>query len=164
MQIDTKCDISLLTKAASFAAQKHSSQRRKGPGSVPYINHPLEVANILAEAGVDDVATLCAAFLHDTIEDTETTKEQLQNQFGQEICDIVLECSDDKNLSKDQRKRKQIEHSKHVSAKARLVKIADKLNNNESLGDSPPEKWSPERVHGYHIWSYAVCKNLFGAN
>jgi guanosine-3',5'-bis(diphosphate) 3'-pyrophosphohydrolase len=68
-------DITLVLRAASFAAHKHRDQRRKDHGASPYINHPLSLASILAEAGaVTDAATLCAALLHDTIEDTQTTE------------------------------------------------------------------------------------------
>lgn len=98
----------LFTKALKFASIKHQNQRRKQPGDIPYINHPIDVANILVEAGVKDHEILAAALLHDTIEDTNTTEEELEKEFGSHIKNIVLECTDNKALSKVERKKKQI--------------------------------------------------------
>ena len=82
----------ILLHAASFAADKHKDQRRKGTDAQPYINHPLNVANILADIGsVEDIDILIAAILHDTIEDTETTEEELKRLFGERVCGFVLE-------------------------------------------------------------------------
>jgi guanosine-3',5'-bis(diphosphate) 3'-pyrophosphohydrolase len=103
------------TKAAYFAAVKHNGQLRKNANNEPYINHPLQVANFILDSGVDDPVTLCAAVLHDTLEDTETTEEEIKTLFGEEVLKIVEECSDDKNLGKVERKVQQIEHSKHIS-------------------------------------------------
>lgn len=70
-------------KAVAFAAEKHRNQRRKDAEASPYINHPIALANVLANEGnVTDVAILCAAVLHDTIEDTDTTSEELPGIFG----------------------------------------------------------------------------------
>jgi len=121
---------SLLIRAAAFAAHKHRDQRRKDAASSPYINHPLALADVLAnEGGIEDVDVLCAALLHDTIEDTETTAEELQRKFGSKITSIVLEVTDDKSLPKVERKRLQVEHARHASHEARLVKLADKICN-----------------------------------
>lgn len=161
--MDRTPTLALFTQALQFASRKHSTQRRK-TGDTPYINHPIEVANILAQAQVEDLNVLCAAILHDTIEDTDTSKEELEAEFGSKITQIVLECSDDKSLSSSERKRHQIEHSLEVSTEAKLVKIADKLSNNRDLLKLVPPNWSAERVSGYHLWSYAVCNNLYGVN
>ena len=91
-----------------FASYKHRDQRRKGKGKIPYINHPIEVANILVKAGVKDYDVLAAALLHDTVEDTDTTEEELEKKFGSKIKNIVVECSDNKALDKAQRKKYQI--------------------------------------------------------
>ena len=118
------------TKCLNFAAIKHRDQRRKDPQKTPYINHPIGVANILSEEGdVTDLTTLMAAVLHDTVEDTDTTFEEIEENFGAEIRKIVEEVTDDKKLPKMERKQLQIEHAKHASPKAKVVKLADKLYN-----------------------------------
>lgn len=94
-----KPGLSLFLKALKFASLKHTSQRRKA-GDIPYINHPIEVAEFLGQAGISDYEVLSAAILHDTVEDTDTTPEELEHEFGKKVRDIVMECSDDKNLSK----------------------------------------------------------------
>jgi len=154
----------LFTKALQFASVKHQAQRRKNNGNIPYINHPIEVANILVHAGVNDMEVLAAGLLHDTVEDTDTTPEELEKEFGARIKNIVLECSDDKSKDKAERKRYQIEKALKVSHEAKLVKMADKISNNTGLLIDPPPKWTPERVKGYFLWSQAVCNNLKGAN
>ena len=98
--------------AIAFAAHKHRDQRRKDEAASPYINHPIALANVLTnEAGIDDEAVLIGAILHDTVEDTETTEQELVEAFGRAIADIVLEVTDDKNLPSADRKRLQIEHA-----------------------------------------------------
>jgi guanosine-3',5'-bis(diphosphate) 3'-pyrophosphohydrolase len=98
-----------LLKAANFAAKKHRNQRRKDSARTPYINHPIGVANILTEEGdVDDIATLQAALLHDTVEDTDTTLEEIEQIFGEEVRKIVDEVTDDKRLPYEERKRLQV--------------------------------------------------------
>lgn len=153
-------DLRSLLRTISFAAEKHIDQRRKNPRKSPYINHPIGVAEILAdEAGVTDLITLQAAILHDTVEDTKTTFEEIEQNFGKEVCDIVREVTDDKSLPKEQRKMLQIEHALHASPKAQLVKLADKLHNLRDILVLPPP-WSQERIQGYFIWSKAVVENL----
>ena len=125
--------LAVVLRAAAFAAEKHKNQRRKDAEASPYINHPIALANVLAtEGGVVDPDVLCAALLHDTIEDTETTAEELRRAFGESVTAIVLEVTDDKSLPKAERKRLQIEHAKHASPQAKLVKLADKICNMES--------------------------------
>ncbi|ORX94316.1 guanosine-3',5'-bis 3'-pyrophosphohydrolase MESH1-like protein [Basidiobolus meristosporus CBS 931.73] len=147
----------------NFAAQKHATQRRKDPEQTPYINHPIIVANALAEAGVDDLATLQAAILHDTVEDTETTLDELTKVFGAEVSKLVEECTDDKHLSKDERKRLQIVTAKSKSEKARRVKLADKLSNLRDLQRVAPVGWTKERVQEYFIWAKNVTDECAGA-
>ncbi len=114
--------------------------------------------------GVTDADTLCATVLHDTIEDTTSTASELESLFGYNVYKIVLECSDDKSLNKTERKKLQIEHAKVASNSAKLVKLADKWSNINSLLTSPPSFWSEERRIGYVKWGLAVCKNCFGVN
>ena len=153
-----------LVTAFHFAAVKHSNQRRKNKEQSPYINHPIEVCFLLTETGVTDPVTLAAAVLHDTIEDTATSYDDLVDIFGQRIADIVKECSDDKSLPKVERKKIQITHAKEVSFQAKQVKMADKYSNLKDLLVNPPESWSPEIVRGYMYWAYAVFQNLKGVN
>lgn len=156
---------SLLIRAAAFAAHKHRDQRRKDAAASPYINHPLALADVLAnEGGIEDVDVLCAALLHDTIEDTETTAEELQRKFGSKITSIVLEVTDDKSLPKVERKRLQVEHAGHSSHEARLVKLADKICNLRDILASPPADWSSERKQQYFEWACKVVDQVRGAN
>lgn len=152
----------ILAEACHFASEKHRNQRRKNTNKDPYINHPLEVFKVLAKHGVTDVPTLSGGVLHDTVEDTSTTPDELVQKFGSEICQIVLECSDDKSLDKVTRKKVQIEHAKHISDKAKLVKLADKYSNINGLLADPPAKWSEGEITGYVRWGYCVCNNLYG--
>ncbi len=133
--------LAALVQAMAFAADKHRNQRRKDAEASPYINHPIALANVLAnEGGVQDVTVLCAAVLHDTIEDTETTAGELRALFGDQVAAVVLEVTDDKSLDKAQRKQLQIEHAAHCSPQAKLVKLADKICNLRDLLTSPPRR------------------------
>jgi GTP diphosphokinase / guanosine-3',5'-bis(diphosphate) 3'-diphosphatase len=157
-------DLSNLLKAASFSAQKHRFQKRKGSDGEPYINHPLEVANIIANVGkITDYDVLMAAILHDTVEDTETTAEELTGLFGENVCQMVLEVTDDKSLPKHERKLLQIEHSPHLSDGAKLVKLADKISNVRDVLNNPPD-WTEERKAEYIVWAKKVVAGLRGIN
>ena len=153
----------LLLDALSFAAHRHRDQRRKNADASPFINHPIAVAQILcAQAGVDDIETLCAALLHDTIEDTKTTRQMLEERFGRAIAGIVSEVTDDKSLTSQERKRLQIEHAASLSAPAGLVKLADKISNLRDVADDPPADWSMERRQKYFDWAKQVVDQLRG--
>ena len=156
--------LSLLFKALSFSAEKHTKQRRKDIDKTPYINHPISLANILAQRWVIDENVLCAAILHDTIEDTETTVDELQEHFGEKITSIVLEVTDDKSLEKSVRKQKQVEHAASISHEAKLVKLADKIANITDIINTPPADWSTDRKKEYFEWAKAVVDNLRGAH
>lgn len=136
-------DISKFVECVDFATVKHKSQRRLDPEKTPYINHPIGVAKILtAEGNVTDMNVLMAAILHDTVEDTETTFEEIEELFGPKIKGIVAEVTDDKTLPKAERKRLQIVHAKDSSHDAKLVKLADKLYNLRDLERCTPERWT----------------------
>ena len=156
--------LSLLFKALSFSAEKHTKQRRKDIDNTPYINHPISLANILAQRWVIDENVLCAAILHDTIEDTETTVDELQEHFGEKITSIVLEVTDDKSLEKSVRKQKQVEHAASISHEAKLVKLADKIANITDIINMPPVDWSSDRKKEYFDWAKAVVDNLRGVH
>ena len=152
-------------KALRFAAEKHSDQRRKNTKASPYINHPIHVAQILWDlAGVRDENLLVAAILHDTIEDTATTREEIESQFGPDILALVLEVTDDKSLPKQTRKQLQIEHAPHKSDKAKLLKLADKISNVADIINWPPKDWSLERRKEYLLWTEKVVAGLRGVN
>ena len=155
----------MLIGALEFAADKHRNQRRKDAEASPYINHPIMLAKILAiEGGVEEGTVLCAALLHDTIEDTETTYEELAEQFGREIADVVREVTDDKSLPKAERKQLQIEHAPHLSRAAKLVKLADKIANLRDVADHPPSQWPLERRREYFDWAKRVVDGLRGTH
>lgn len=102
-------DLATLLRALAFSADKHRNQRRKDADASPYINHPIALANVLANEGaVADVVPLAAAILHDTVEDTETTQAELVEHFGEEIASVVMEVTDDKSLLKAERKAAQV--------------------------------------------------------
>jgi len=154
----------VLLRALSFAAAKHSTQRRKDASASPYINHPIAVAMALAsEGGVTEEAPLLAAVLHDTVEDTDTTFSELANEFGTTVAELVREVTDDKALDKAVRKRLQFEHAAASSVWAKQIKIADKLSNIRDLTDHPPE-WPVERKQEYFDWAEQVVAGCRGVN
>ena len=155
----------IFIKAAAFAADKHRNQRRKDAAASPYINHPIALANVLANEGdITNKDVLCAAMLHDTIEDTETTESELRIAFGDKIASIVLEVTDDKSLDKATRKQMQIEHAPHISIEAKMVKLADKISNLRDILSSPPANWPLERKLSYFEWANDVVAGLRGTN
>jgi (p)ppGpp synthase/HD superfamily hydrolase len=157
--------IAVLLKALHFAADKHRDQRRKDIEASPYINHPIEVAELLARVGdVQDLVTLQAAILHDTLEDTKTTVEELDAAFGADVRHVVEEVTDDKRLPKVERKRLQIEHAPHVSSRAKLVKLADKISNVRAVTQTPPANWPLTRRQEYLDWTEKVVAGLRGCN
>ena len=154
-----------ILKALHFAAVKHRDQRRKDAEVSPYINHPIEVAELLARVGgVTDLVILQGAILHDTIEDTETTPEELEAAFGPEVRRVVEEVTDDKRLPKAERKRLQIEHATDLSERAKQIKIADKISNVQAVTQAPPADWSLERRCEYLDWTEQVVTGLRGCN
>ncbi len=161
----TNDNISLLLKAFEFAARKHQHQRRKNETAIPYINHLIAVAETLWEIGnVHEIDTITAGILHDTIEDTDTSPEELEATFGKKICRIVEEVTDDKRLPKHVRKQLQIEHAGTASIEARHVKLADKICNVEDLLEYPPAHWPLQRLIEYVGWAESVIDSLRGSN
>ena len=152
-------------RALDYAAHKHTDQRRKGVRGEPYINHLIEVASLVTEAtgGEDPMATV-AAVLHDTLEDTDATREELEERFGPEVASIVAEVTDDKRLAVAERKQRQVDHAPHASHRAKLVKLADKTSNLRSMQTSPPADWKLERKIEYFEWAARVVQGLRGTN
>ncbi len=150
-----------LLTAAHFAAEKHCGQLRKGESGEPYINHPIEVAHILAECLPEpDAALLVAALLHDTVEDTSTTREEIAARFGEDVAALVSEVTDDKSLPKERRKALQVENAPHKSPRAQNLKAADKISNLRSILISPPRTWSFKRKREYFDWAKRVVDRL----
>jgi len=158
-------DVAQLLQAIEFSAYKHRSQKRKDADASPYINHPIAVASLLATVGgVTDLDVLIAAVLHDTLEDTETSPAELEERFGPEVRALVEEMTDDKRLPKTERKRLQIEHAPGNSAKAKLIKLADKIANVRDVSTTPPSGWSLERRREYLDWTQDVIAGCRGVN
>jgi GTP diphosphokinase / guanosine-3',5'-bis(diphosphate) 3'-diphosphatase len=152
-------------KAADAAARWHVHQKRKGAAQEPYVNHLLEVASLVAEATEGaDPNLVVAALLHDAIEDQEVPREMIADVFGEDVAKLVGECTDDKALPKDERKRLQVEHAAEKSRRAKVIKLADKTSNLRTLSASPPPDWSVKRRLEYVSWARNVVRGLRGTN
>lgn len=152
----------LIIKAAVYAAEKHIYQRRKGFNQVPYINHPLKVSRLLSQCGENDEVLVVAAILHDVIEDTDATREEISEEFGPEVGDLVLEVTDDKELPYAIRKELQVKGAPTLSANAKKLKIADKICNVRDILNYPLD-WSTDRKLTYLEWARQVvdgCRNI----
>ena len=155
----------ILLEAIRFAAEKHRDQRRKDSQQSPYINHPIEVTQLLWEVGgVREIEVLLAAVLHDTVEDTGTRPEEISDRFGDDVLSFVMEVTDDKSLPKGERKRLQIEHAPYISLGAKLIKLADKSCNVRNLVTMPPKDWPLKRRQEYLLWTEKVVAGLRGTN
>ena len=157
-----------ILRAAGFAARVHATHRRKGAAAEPYVNHVLEVAEILAAAGAPPAAII-AGLLHDTVEDSDadpvpTTLADLETVFGAEVAGIVAEVSDDKSLPKEVRKGLQVRHAARASGPAKQVKLADKIANLRTILASPPTGWDHGRRLEYVGWAGRVAAGAKGVN
>jgi guanosine-3',5'-bis(diphosphate) 3'-pyrophosphohydrolase len=151
--------------ALRFAAEKHKHHRRKGGRDIPYINHPIGVATLLATVGgVTDPDILAAALLHDTVEDTDTTPEEVERLFGPVIAGLVAEVTDDPDLTSAQRKATQEREAPFKSPKAKLIRLADKTCNIYDIAHEPPPTWSDERRLAYFDWAERVVAGLRGVS
>ena len=161
---DERADTAFLLKAIEFASRKHSMQRRNA-GASPYINHPIAVAHVLADAGgVTDLITLMAAVLHETIEDTETTPAELEQQFGETVRKLVQEMTDDKTLKKGVRRQLQIEQAPKLSRRAKAIKLADKIANVQDVVEHSPPRWTLAQRIEYLDWTEQVVAGCRGGN
>jgi GTP diphosphokinase / guanosine-3',5'-bis(diphosphate) 3'-diphosphatase len=154
-----------IMSAARFAAEKHAQQKRKGENGEPYFNHLLEVAELIAASSPClDVELVMAAFLHDTVEDTGVTLQELEQRFGKDVADLVAEVTDDKSLPKEIRKQLQVEHTPEKSSRAQTLKLADKISNLRAIISSPPVGWSRERKQQYFEWARQVVSGIASPN
>jgi guanosine-3',5'-bis(diphosphate) 3'-pyrophosphohydrolase len=102
--------------------------------------------------------------LHDTVEDVGVTPDELEAGFGAEVRGIVAEVTDDRTLPRAVRKQRQVEHAPGLSARAKLVKLADKIANVRDVIDRPPVLWPRERREAYLVWSAAVVAGCRGTS
>ncbi len=116
------------------------------------------------EARVQDPLVLCAALLHDTIEDTATTWQEIEARFGLAVREVVMEVTDDKRLPKTERKRLQVLHAARASEPARLVKLADKICNLRDVAANAPVGWGLERQQAYFDWAREVVDQIRGTH
>ena len=158
-------------EAIEFAAQRHLGQFRKGERNTPYINHPIEVVGLLVRYREHDAVLLKAAVLHDVIEDTAKTQDEIQalaqtieEKFGRAVLEVVREVSDDKNLPFLERKRLQVKNTPDLSREAKKIKIADKICNISDMMKDPPTHWSSDRKMEYLHWAEQVISGARGVN
>ena len=155
----------MIARAWHFAAERHSTQKRKGSAGEPYVNHLAEVAELVAFATDGaDANLVAAAVLHDAIEDTKTSHAELATLFNKDVADLVAEVTDDKGLPKERRKELQVEKAPSKSSRAKILKLADKTSNLRSLAKSPPADWSETRRKEYVAWAKQVAEGLRGSN
>jgi (p)ppGpp synthase/HD superfamily hydrolase len=157
--------VRLISEAAELAARRHNGMARKGRGNEPYINHLAEVANLLAAAtGGTDAELVAAGWLHDTIEDTKTRRQELAEKFSGRVASLVVEVTDDMTLPKDQRRQKQIVDAPHKSASAKLIKIADKISNIRARILPDPSQAERDDLIDYVDWAEKVVAGCRGGN
>ncbi len=163
--MDPIAQIQAILSAARFAAEKHAGQRRKGEAAEPYVNHLLEVAELVAMALPEpDTNLVIAALLHDSIEDAGVTAGDLASRYGSDVASLVSEVTDDKSLPKQERKRLQVQNAPKKSARAQTIKLADKISNLRSMLVSPPAGWDVERRREYFVWARRVVDGLTAPN
>lgn len=161
-------DSTFLDKAIIFAVKAHANTERRGKG-FPYIVHPLEAVAIVATM-TSDQELLAAAALHDTVEDTDTTPEQLQQEFGPRVAGLVVSESDEKDKSFSWREKKQrtLDRLAHASLDSKIVAMGDKLSNMRAIardfadiGDALWARFHAPNGKADHSWRYhALCKAL----
>lgn len=148
------------TEAYLFAERWHEGQHRKGANREPFIQHPLRVAERLVSHGIEDPHVINAALLHDVLEDTACPHEDIVDQFGQEVLEIILQVTDDKTLLKSERKQRQVERAHYLTHEAALIRLADKIDNVDAFLTDPPANWSWNRLRAYIAWSTRVVNRI----
>ena len=162
---DITIAIPALMEATLFAADKHRGQKRKDARGTPYINHPIMVVHLMIRVGgVTDIEALKAGMLHDTVEDTDTSAEEIETRFDYAVRSLVMEVTDDKMLEKQERKRLQIEKAPRLSQRAKIIKLADKIANLTDMIVAPPVRWPLKRKIRYVEWSNQVVAGCYGTN
>lgn len=150
----------LLADATAFCILAHAGQTRKNKTKEPYSFHPLRVMMWLRRYGVRDQDVLAAALLHDVVEDTPHTLEEIRRKFGKRVASIVAEVTTDKGLTKLEQKQAQVEKAASLSPEAAAVKIADRVDNLESYRDGLPAEWAREYALGYLAHGFALARQI----
>jgi (p)ppGpp synthase/HD superfamily hydrolase len=129
------------------------------------VNHLLEVAELVAGSSEGtDTNLIQAALLHDTVEDTATTMDEIRERFGDDVASLVAEVTDDKSLPKATRKALQVRNAPHKTERAARIKLADKISNLRAILATPPTDWSVERQREYFEWARQVVEGLPAPN
>ncbi len=150
-----------ITNALLFAIERHSKQMRDD-NKTPFVSHPIAVCEILRENGITDTDIICAAYLHDTVEDTDATIEDINREFGKDVADLVFELTNDKSIPKPERDSRMIEYFKKASRGAKLIKLADRYHNLCSLPETP--SWSAGKKAEYVEESKRLLESLQGTH
>ncbi len=156
-------DAGRLLDVVKYASEKHAGQFRKGSARIPYVNHPIAVAQLLSETGTTDIDLLSAALLHDVVEDTGTSIEEIVSFFGIRVASIVKEVSDDMSLPHDKRKQFQVDNARNLSNEAKLIRIADKVSNLRDIMAYPID-WDTDAKMAYARWAEEVVAGCRGIN
>lgn len=147
-------------QALIFAAEKHATQTRKDPRKMPYIVHPIGVADLIICSGCTDPDIIRAALLHDVLEDTVCIESEIEERFGERVLSLVKEVTDDKSLPKAERKLAQLKNAPDKSDGATLIKLADKIYNMRDIILNPIPEWNEETRLGYIAWNILVLSEL----
>ena len=154
-----------LLEALAFAVDRHRFHRRKDRRLSPYVHHLIDVLNLLWQiGGIREEDLLIAGVLHDVIEDTNTTPEEIEATFGAKVLAYVLEVSDDKSQPQAMRKRLQVLTARSKSVGAKHLQLADKIANLQDLNLRPPVGWTVTRRHAYANWAQEVIAPIRGTN
>lgn len=154
----------MIRKAVEFAIKAHEGSVRKGT-DIPYVMHPLEAAVIVSMITKDPVI-IAAAVLHDVIEDTFVTREELEENFGPEVAALVAEESEDKTKSWKERKSHTVDHLKNADIKIKIIALGDKLSNIRStareyllVGDNIWQRFNEKNKesHKWYYWNVAFA-------
>lgn len=142
-------------KALAYAARAHRGQHRSGNGD-PYVNHVIEVAQMIASVEPEHAELTAACFLHDVLEETPVTADELRVGFGEAVTAIVLDVTDPEGLKGRSRRQRQVDHTAVCGRPVRLLKLADKISNVEELLDIAPERFDACGARNYLKWARRV--------
>lgn len=156
----------LYQEAIKFAAGKHAEKNQMIPGTnLPYVVHlsnvAMEVVMASKEAEKFDLKfAIQMALLHDTLEDTDTTFDELESKFSYEVANGVLALSKNKEVAKEDRMKDCLTRIKKLSREVWIIKLADRITNLQP----PPAHWSLEKIQKYHEQAILIQRELQGAN
>lgn len=151
--------VALYANGVAFAAKAHIKKKRKGKMGISYIYHPINVANNLAKAGIDDIETLLAALLHDVIEDTPYTEDDIAREFGESVAKLVVGLTDLSNVPKSERRKEQIERAKSYDYRLANIRVSDKIDNLHSIVDLEAP-WPKDKINEYVAFSKDIVEAI----